>query len=183
MARLTPATLRALAYCDATGQFPSHLHLGTYGAAHPLCDLVPYQAFGMTLHRLKLKPEAVEAIAAHPLKLACDWLKSRGFRYSDHGRATSHYIPFHYAGDLHGRANAGAESFTGLAYRSGGGSVTAEHGTAWGAPYRTSWQFAEIGDAWPALLRPAMYAGPLELGEHPRDYLRRALAAYQGAQA
>lgn len=157
---------RALAFADATGVTPSHLHLATWSAARECLERVPYMVAGVESSRLAVKPEYREAVAADPLAVACAWFRARGFKATTF-RGTSHYVAF-----LH--PHNGAE---GLAHRGGGGSVTMEHDSK---PFRTRWQIEELGDAWHALLRPAAYVGDRPPHEHESDYLKRAVAAYLG---
>lgn len=178
---MTPAVKRALAYIAATGRIPSHLHIDTW------CKVRECVSDAASPGRYVVRPECLELIATHPLHVACEWFKARGFHLesghaSGRGR-TSHYVAWWRDGDLAGRVNPAVASFTGLAYRGGGGSVTVEHGGAFGAPFRTTWQLDKLGDAWPALLRPSMYVGEIGDTEHARAYLERAVAAYVEGKA
>lgn len=164
---MTPAVKLALAYCYARGELPKGIHLGTWSAAHAHCVLIEDTNARIRSGRMyELSAEALEAIAGHPLKLACDALAALGFKPSRAGRNTAHYVEFEH----------GERPLRALAYRSGGATITARHGEV---PYRTSWPLEEAQPVWPAILRPAHYAGEARDGETGRDYLQRAIGAYQ----
>lgn len=158
----------ALAYCYATGELPSGLHLATWSAAHELCTFIDDLN-----ERLKdgrsycLSEEALVAIAEHPLKLATDWLRARGFKADQQRRRTSHYVNF---------AHPRQPELEATAYRSGGANVTIRHD---GVPFVTVLKLEEAEPVWPAILRPAFYAGERGADETGRAYYGRAMAAYR----
>jgi hypothetical protein len=163
---MKPAVKLALAYVYASGNKPNKLHLPTLMALHDYCEMIDDMNERISSGRFyRLNAEGLAAIASHPLKLAADWFTSRGFKAeSNSRRRTSHYVRFERDG------------MEGLAYRSGGGSVTVSHSEV---PYRTSFQLEEAEAVWPAILRPAFYAGERLPDETGRDHLQRAIAAYQ----
>lgn len=161
---MKPAVKLALAYAYATGELPRGIHLATWSAASALAPMIESLEERLRSGRhVELTQAGLEAIAAHPLKLAADWFLARGFKPERGKRRTSHYIAFTRDG------------MRGLAYRHGGGSVTVEHGER---PFVTSLSLEEAERAWPAILRPAMYVGERPSYETGRDYLARAMAAY-----
>ena len=89
----TKAVRRALAYCAAVGDLPTHLHMQTWLSARKYLVDSDYQTT-RRFHNVSI--EGLAVIANEPLYMAHRYLVARGFTVRrSHRRGPSHYIPYH----------------------------------------------------------------------------------------
>jgi hypothetical protein len=120
--KLSPAVLRALAYCYATGYLPKGLHLDTWMKAQELID-------GEVTH-YRPKAEVMKQVVAQPMAKAHDFLTALGFVSDNNHRSSARYVGYRHP----------TLSCEALSYRSGGATIIRVNDAV---PYRQSWHVSE----------------------------------------
>lgn len=130
----TKAVKLALAYIYATGRSPTHIRHDTWSVAQDYTKRVGLEK--------KLTPEGLALIENHPMKIAHDFVTSRGFKLNTmFRRSSSHYINYRKINEVDPVYDDEA-----TVYRHGGANIRTAVVKPSDSPSKIAWHNASYSD-------------------------------------